>query len=553
MSSLNQKLKKYFKFDDFRPGQREVAEAILAGRDVVALMPTGGGKSLCYQLPAMLTEGVTMVISPLIALMQDQVDSLMARGLMATYINSSLNWLEIEQRLKAVQQGEIKILYVAPERLANRKFLDLIATIAIYLVAVDEAHCISQWGHDFRPEYRQIKHFIDNLPQRPVVAAFTATATPEVKQDIIERLNIPEAQVFIRGFDRPNLRFFNRSGLKKKERYGEALRLIKSLDGSGIVYAITRKEVDDLAKYLNEHGLTACAYHAGMSGQQRQRIQRDFMENKFKVIVATIAFGMGVDKADIRFVIHIGMPATLEGYYQEAGRAGRDGEMAYCILLHGRADMGKHYFMLKKNQKEMLRAGRSWEEVKVISNIKYNLLTKMNEYATSQDCRRRYILNYFADEDIKNLSDNCGGCDICLNYQWRKIDNVGAGLKPARLASAQGGRPQGIAPTDDDNDFSTTIRQTINLYQQGLPPEKIAKARGLGLNTIWNHLIKWHQTSGELKINELVSIDEQNQIFTAIIKSNGVRRLKQLKEMLPEGISYEKIKLVLAKIPRRDV
>ena len=296
LTMLEQQLKKHFNFSQFRSGQKEIVESIISGKDVVALMPTGGGKSLCFQLPAILDDGISIVISPLIALMQDQVDGLIARGISATYINSSLSFDEISQRLLDIKNGKIKIIYVAPERFGNRQFQKMFADLEVFLLAVDEAHCVSQWGHDFRPDYLNVKEYIGLLKKRPIVAAFTATATPEVKDDIVERLGLRDPDVFVRGFDRPNLKFFVRENLKKKERALEALRIAKSIKGSGIIYAITRKETEELAKFFKAHGVNAAAYHAGMLGSKREKIQNEFMENKFKVIVATIAFGMGVER-----------------------------------------------------------------------------------------------------------------------------------------------------------------------------------------------------------------------------------------------------------------
>ncbi|MEK7084825.1 MAG: ATP-dependent DNA helicase RecQ, partial [Patescibacteria group bacterium] len=415
-------LQKYFSHTSFRPGQEEVVKSIVNGNDTLALMPTGGGKSLCYQLPALIGEGSAIVISPLIALMKDQVDSLRARGISAAYLNSSLLPDEYQEAVETIRSNEKTIIYVAPERLQNRDFQKIASELHIQLVAVDEAHCVSQWGHDFRPEYLQIKNFIASFPKRPTVAAFTATATPEVKDEIIARLDLQNPHVHIRGFDRPNLKFFVRSGLRKRDRLRETIRIVKATPGNGIVYTITRKGAEEMAQFLNDEGVSAAPYHAGMIGSQRTRVQNEFMQNRFKVIVATIAFGMGVDKADIRFVIHAGMPSSLEGYYQEAGRAGRDGDPAFCILLASNADAGLHYHFLQKSKEEMKAQGKSWDEINRLSNIRYGRLEKIRAYAESAQCRRKSILEYFSDPDAAQYSTSkCGGCDVCLNYSWEPI------------------------------------------------------------------------------------------------------------------------------------
>lgn len=538
---LEKQLEKYFSFSRFRPGQKEIVESIIAGNDVVALMPTGGGKSLCFQLPAILSDNISIVISPLIALMQDQVDALTARGINATYINSALDQYEIADRFTEIKSGKIKIVYIAPERFGNRQFQELFSELDVYLLAVDEAHCVSQWGHDFRPDYLAVKEYIAMLKKRPIVAAFTATATPEVKDDIIERLALKKPDVFVRGFDRPNLKFFVRENLKKKERIVEALRIVKSIDGSGIIYAITRKETEALAKFLKENGVKATAYHAGMTGDKRSKIQNDFMENKFKVIVATIAFGMGVDKADIRFVIHVGMPSSPEGYYQEAGRAGRDGENAFCILLHSKADASLHHFFIMANKGEMASQGKSLVDSKIVTSIKYARLDKMKEYVGLDSCRRLLLLEYFGDPAVKNHSGNCKGCDVCLDYKWEKTAQTETSGKTGRSSKKN---HQSLARESD------TVMETVKLYKQKYSASQIAKARSLGVSTIFNHLTRWYAEGGELAVSDFVTPIEEKKILSALASTGNSRTLTAIKESLGGDISYEQIRLVIAKRQR---
>jgi ATP-dependent DNA helicase RecQ len=531
---LEKNLEKYFKFSQFRAGQKEIIESILAGEDVVALMPTGGGKSLCYQLPAILSEKITIVISPLIALMKDQVDSLTVRGIPATFINSSLDINEIKKRIADIEKGTTKILYIAPERFASAEFRKLFSTLDISLFAVDEAHCVSQWGHDFRPDYLAIGQYIKSLKKRPSVAAFTATATPEVKDDIIARLDLQNPKVFIRGFDRPNIRFFAQCDLKPTQRLEEVLRIVKSLKGagSGIVYAISRKDTETITKYLKSQDITARAYHAGMKAEMREKTQDDFMENRFKVIVATVAFGMGVDKADIRFVIHAGMPGSLEGYYQEAGRAGRDGEMAYCVLLHSKRDVITHKYFIRLDKQNMLAQGKSWQETDKILNIKYNRLEGILNYATANSCRRRIILEYFNDPDLHKQHQNCKGCDVCLNWKNTKIKKT---------------THSGQRIVRNKDELSDTILETTNLYKQDYTPEQIAKIRSLGVSTIFNHLTLWYLAGGELEFEKFVTAEEEQQILQALPQVGSAHLLSAIKAQLPASISYEQIRLVIAK------
>ena len=366
---------------------------------------------------------------------------------------------------------------------------------------------------------------------------------PSLQQqdDIIERLALNSPAVFVRGFDRPNLKFFVRANLKKKERIEEALRIVKSIEGSGIIYAITRKETEELVRFFKENDVKAAAYHAGMTGDKRSKIQNDFMENKFKVIVATIAFGMGVDKADIRFVIHVGMPSSPEGYYQEAGRAGRDGENAFCILLHSKSDASLHHFFIMTGRSEMSSQGKNWADAKVVTDIKYARLDKMKQYVNLETCRRLLLLEYFGDPAVKNHSGNCRGCDVCLKYKWEKSEVSTDGKKAKIRVKKSPGYLGG------------TILETANLYKQKYSPEKIAKIRSLGISTIFNHLTEWYINGGEFIIDDFLKKEEEEKILQAIKKIGSYEKLSPLKSILPPEISYEKIRMAIAKMLREKI
>ena len=398
-------LKTYFGYDTFRKGQEEIIQSILSGNDALAIMPTGAGKSICYQVPAMLLPGVTVVISPLISLMQDQVKSLNAAGIHAAYINSSLTEIQISKALSLAAQGTYKIIYVAPERLESFGFMQFASKGSISMVTVDEAHCISQWGQDFRPSYLKIVDFIERLPARPIVGAFTATATEEVKSDIECILKLRNPKVIVTGFDRENLyyRVEYVAGRRKDEFVAEYID--KHPDESGIIYCATRKNVDTLYEKLSSHGVPVTAYHAGMNSEVRKKNQEDFIYDRLPVIVATNAFGMGIDKSNVRFVIHYNMPQSMENYYQEAGRAGRDGENACCILLFSAHDVMINKYLLSGKQFE----GVDRADIELIRQRDAHRLQVMEGYCRTTECLRNYILGYFG-EKTGAPCDNCGNC-----------------------------------------------------------------------------------------------------------------------------------------------
>lgn len=389
-------LKKYYGYDNFRPGQREIIDAILSGRDVLGIMPTGGGKSICYQIPALLLEGVAIVISPLISLMKDQVDTLKEYGIAAELINSTLSNSEFREIISSAREGAYKLLYVAPERLETESFLNLIEEVHVSMVAVDEAHCVSQWGHDFRPSYKRIYSMIDKLEKRPVVAAFTATATPLVKSDIKTLLDLYEPFEFVSSFDRPNLYFEVR---KPDNKLHEIQKYLKEHSGeSGVIYCATRKNVDEVCERLNKLGTATTKYHAGLGENERTHNQESFLFDQVPIIVATNAFGMGIDKPNVRFVIHYNMPKNMEGYYQEAGRAGRDGEAAECILLYSTQDIMTNRYLIEMGNS----SGRT---------VEYEKLNSMVDYCNTEGCLRNFILSYFGQEPLEGSCDNCGSCN----------------------------------------------------------------------------------------------------------------------------------------------
>lgn len=441
-------LKVLFGYDAFRPGQESVIDSILSGKDVCSIMPTGAGKSVCYQIPAMLLPGITLVISPLISLMQDQVKALNEAGIAAAFINSSLSERAFHETVRKTRNGDYKILYVAPERLVTEGFIELAKTIEISMVTVDEAHCISQWGQDFRPSYMNISQFVDMLEKRPIVSAFTATATENVREDIICTLGLQDPFVLVNGFDRENL-FFQVEKPKSKEQY--ILDYVASHESeSGIIYCATRKNVDNLYNLLESKGFSVAKYHAGMGAEERKRMQDDFVFDFTSIVVATNAFGMGIDKSNVRYVIHYNMPQSMENYYQEAGRAGRDGLEAKCILLFSAQDIVINRLLL--DHKEM--TDLSPEELATVKERDMQRLQSMERYCYTTECLRNYILKYFGEKPEKP----CGDCGNCLHtfetldmtdaakqiincvYESRQrfgktiiIDTV-AGAKTARLA-----------------------------------------------------------------------------------------------------------------------
>ena len=405
-------LKQYFGHSSFRKGQGELIDNLISGRDVIGIMPTGAGKSVCYQIPSLMLEGVAIVISPLISLMKDQVNSLTEAGIKAAFLNSSLAQWEYYDILDRAEQGEYKILYVAPERLSAENFVEFAKHTEISLVIVDEAHCVSQWGQDFRPSYLKIVDFINALPKRPAVGAFTATATRQVRDDISGILQLKNPFVVTTGFDRSNLYF---EVQQPKDKMAELYRLMERYKNqSGIVYCISRKNVEEVCEKLCGAGYDATRYHAGLNDEERRRNQEDFIYDRKRVMVATNAFGMGIDKSNVSFVIHYNMPKNMESYYQEAGRAGRDGSPAECVLLYGKRDVRTNEFLIDKSENSELDEEQS-EQIKQLDRERLKLMTY---YSTTSDCLRQYMLRYFGER----APDHCGNCSNCnAGYEMTDI------------------------------------------------------------------------------------------------------------------------------------
>jgi ATP-dependent DNA helicase RecQ len=412
--TLDEALEHFFGFRGFRDGQREVTEAVLDRDGVIAVMPTGAGKSLCYQLPAAMGSGTTLVVSPLIALMKDQVDGLTARGISATYINSQLSAWERDDRIEKTRSGVWRLLYVAPERFASERFVETLAASPIDRMAIDEAHCISQWGHDFRPDYLRIRDVATRLGLQRI-SAFTATATPEVRDDIVQALRLPDPKVFVHGFRRHNLTLRVLGVRSRDQKVQHILQLLRHEQGTTIVYAATRKNVERLAGLLAEQGVSATCYHAGLSEEERTSAQDAFMAGDVRVICATNAFGMGVDKSDIRFVIHHDVPGSLEAYYQEAGRAGRDGAPSECVVLFSYADVRLQEFFIDRIGEDRGNSSTPApvpSEVQRLKALERAKLKRIVSYCYVEDCRHAALLRYFGDDERPRVP--CGQCDNCL-------------------------------------------------------------------------------------------------------------------------------------------
>ena len=505
-------LKKYFGYDEFREGQEELINSILDGKDTVGIMPTGAGKSICFQIPALMMGGITLVISPLISLMKDQVAALNQAGIHAAYLNSSLSLNQYRKALQYAKGGRYKIIYVAPERLTTNEFLDFAVEANISMISIDEVHCVSQWGQDFRPSYLKILDFVDKLPTRPIISGFTATATKEVKEDIIRILRLKSPFVLTTGFDRENLSFSVQS---PKDKYQVVHNYVKkNKEQSGIIYCLTRKEVEEVCGRLYQEGYPVTRYHAGLSDKERKDNQDDFIYDRKPIMVATNAFGMGIDKSNIRYVIHYNMPKDLESYYQEAGRGGRDGEPAECILLYGGRDLViNQLFIDNNNSNEEIDC----QTLQVIKERDRDRLKKMTYYCFTKDCLRDYILRYFGEYG----EDYCGNCVNCLTeFEERDVSNIARQLIGCVKESRQRFGMTLIVDTVRGSKAQKLINNGMinNEYHGSLPGEPV-----YFLKQVLNHLVLkgyLYQTTEKYSILKLTEKSEAvfNEEETIIMK-----------------------------------
>ena len=512
-------LRQYFGYSQFRQGQKTLIDSILAGKDTLGIMPTGAGKSICYQVPALMMEGITLVISPLISLMKDQVGALNAAGIHAAYLNSSLTPGQYMKALNFAGQGRYPIIYVAPERLMTDAFLDFALNARISMVAVDEAHCVSQWGQDFRPSYLKIVEFIDQLKTRPVVSAFTATATSQVREDIVRILKLREPTVLTTGFDRANLYFAVKS---PKDRYASMVNDLERHRGeSGIIYCLTRKTVEEVCGKLIKDGFPATRYHAGLSDEERRRNQDDFIYDRSPIMVATNAFGMGIDKSNVRYVIHYNMPKNMESYYQEAGRAGRDGEPAECILIYGGQDVVTNQMFIEHNQEN---DALDPETRAIVMEQDRDRLKKMTYYCFTNECLRDYILRYFGEYG----GNYCGNCSNCLTqFETVDVTELAKGIAGCVESSRQ---RYGINVIIDTVHGANTAK--IRGYRMDENPHygELAKVPAYKLRQVFNHLLM----EGYLSLtNDEFAIVKLTEKSRGILDGEEAVLMKMAKEQEP--------------------
>jgi ATP-dependent DNA helicase RecQ len=530
-------LKQYFGYDEFREGQELLINSILEGKDTLGIMPTGAGKSICFQIPALIFDGITLVISPLISLMKDQVSTLNQAGIHAAFLNSSLTANQYKLALQYAREGRYKIIYVAPERLTTEEFLTFAFTSNISMISVDEAHCVSQWGQDFRPSYLKIVDFIDKLPNRPVISAFTATATNVVKEDIAHILRLNTPTILTTGFDRKNLYF---SVQTPKDKY-ETVKtyIMDNSDQCGIIYCLTRKTVEEVCQKLNADGIAATRYHAGLRDEERRDNQDDFIYDRKPIMVATNAFGMGIDKSNVRYVIHYNMPKNIESYYQEAGRAGRDGETAQCILLYNGQDViTNQFFIDNNNENDEL----DYDSLEIVKERDRERLKKMTFYCFTNDCLRDYILRYFGEYG-SYFCDNCSNC--LTQFEEQDVTVIGANIIGCVKSSRQRYGMGVIVDTVHGNKNAKIkqYRMNENEYYGSLENESVYRIRQvlnqliikgyLFLTNDEYSLVKLTETSGDILENQ-VSFIMKFPKEREIIKKETVKKNKGSKKATRE-------------------
>ena len=530
-------LKQYFGYDEFRQGQEQLIEAALNGQDVLGIMPTGAGKSLCFQIPALMMDGITLVISPLISLMKDQVGTLNQAGIHAAFLNSSLTQGQYHTALKYAMQGRYKIIYVAPERLETEGFINfaLNSGVKISMLAVDEAHCVSQWGQDFRPSYLKILEFLKKLPYRPVLTAYTATATAEVRDDIMDILNLRDPFVLTTGFDRENLYYAVK---RPRDKYRELLSYLKEKEekmpgSSGIIYCLSRKNVEEVCYQLREDGFSVTRYHAGLSDEERKENQEDFIYDRKQIMVATNAFGMGIDKPDVRFVVHYNMPKNMEGYYQEAGRAGRDGDPAECILLYSGKDVVTNQYLIERGQDNQEMDAAAW---RLVRERDQERLKQMTFYCFTHDCLREYILKYFGEYG-KSYCGNCLNCQTEFEEQ-----DVSREARAMIRCVESSGQRYGVNVILDTLRGASTAK--IRQYEMDGNPEYgvCAKIPAHRLRQIFNYLVLkeyLHLTDDGYTIVKLTAVSrsllEEEHILTMKMPKEQEPKKKEKRSRLPKS------------------
>ena len=530
-------LKQYFGYDEFRQGQEQLIEAALNGQDVLGIMPTGAGKSLCFQIPALMMDGITLVISPLISLMKDQVGTLNQAGIHAAFLNSSLTQGQYHTALKYAMQGRYKIIYVAPERLETEGFINfaLNSGVKISMLAVDEAHCVSQWGQDFRPSYLKILEFLKKLPYRPVLTAYTATATAEVRDDIMDILNLRDPFVLTTGFDRENLYYAVK---RPRDKYRELLSYLKEKEekmpgSSGIIYCLSRKNVEEVCYQLREDGFSVTRYHAGLSDEERKENQEDFIYDRKQIMVATNAFGMGIDKPDVRFVVHYNMPKNMESYYQEAGRAGRDGDPAECILLYSGKDVVTNQYLIERGQDNQEMEAAVW---RLVRERDQERLKQMTFYCFTHDCLREYILKYFGEYG-KSYCGNCLNCQTEFEEQ-----DVSQEARAMIRCVESSGQRYGVNVILDTLRGASTAK--IRQYEMDGNPEYgvCAKIPAHRLRQIFNYLVLkeyLHLTDDGYTIVKLTAASrsflEEEHILTMKMSKELETKKKEKRSRLPKS------------------